>query len=367
MGTLAALSLLLSACATSYTVTPVPSANQQVRYQQGIPTTYSEQDHSAVQVTPHGLDGDSRLVFFIAAFNKGPVPENFGVENLSASADQGPVKIFTYNELVSEAKNRATWAKIGILISGLGSAVAANANAYSTTNGIVSGPGGTSTFYARTYDPSAAYAGTAAAGAATAYGIVQVQKSLDETLARLNGQLLQTTTIDPGTSFGGMTVVDSLSGDYPRNVTLGVHWGSEQHIFRFVVTTGDQAPPPIPTAPLAQHTVFDTPSTPAASSASVGRGLPAQNLGVLGSSITQDSSAAVGMPDPHGVFVQTVAPYSPAAMAGIKPGDIVVSFNGERVESVDDLDRYARGIPPGSNVTLSVWRDGKTISLALQF
>ena len=257
---LLALPGFLTACATSYTITPIPDSDQEVRYLQGTPTTYSERAGSAIQVTPYGINDEGRLVFGVAAFNKSLAPQNFGVENINVAGPNGEnVRVFTSAELQSEAKNRAAWAEFALLMAGAASAAAASENAYRTTSGSVSGPYGTSSFYARTYDPGLAYAGTAAATAGTVYGIAQVQNSLDSTLTRLRGEVLQTTTIDPGRSFGGTSISESLHGDYPRKFSLAVHWGAEQHSFQFVVTKEGQAPPAIPASALAKHSVFEAP------------------------------------------------------------------------------------------------------------
>jgi hypothetical protein len=127
-------------------------------------------------------------------------------------------------------------------------------NAYSTTSGTVSGPGGTARFYGRTFDPAAAQAGTSAAAAQTSFDLARVQNTLDSTLAQLKGQILQTTTIDPGQSYGGTAVTDSISGYYPHSVALVVHWANEQACFGYVVTKGDQQAPPIPAAIATQET-----------------------------------------------------------------------------------------------------------------
>lgn len=358
-----ALALGISACATTYKVTPVPDPEQKVHYTQGTATTYSETGDSAVQVTPYGVNEEGRLVFGVALFNKTSAPGNFGVENLSLTAEGGaPVKLFSYDELVREARNRATWAEIGLVVAGAASAYAASENAYSTTNGSISGPYGTTTFYARTYDPAAAYAGSAAAGAATGYGIAGIEYSLDRTLVSLRNHILQTTTIDPRTSFGGSVITDSLSGSYPHNISLAVNWGTSRYTFQFVATKNDQPAPAIPASSLVQRTA----NAPTASQTGAQLNSIITNLGVNGIKITDSSTASIGMPDPHGVFVQALQPQSPAATAGINVGDIIVAYNGQRVESMDDLNHYIASTPMTGGTTLSVWRNHKVISLALK-
>ena len=233
----------------------MPAPGQQVRYLQGTATTFSERAGSAVQLTPYGVNQEGRLVFGVAAFNKSMAPQNFGVENLRLTGTTGePVKIFTSNELQSEAKNRATWAEVGLVLAGAASAAAANASAYSTTSGSISNRFGSTSFYAQTYNPAVAYAGTQMAAANTAYGIAQVQNALDGTLTRLRGEILQTTTIDPGQSFGGTTISEALRGDYPRRFSVSVIWGSDEHDFSFVVTKEGQPIPSVPQNTLATQT-----------------------------------------------------------------------------------------------------------------
>src|SRR5688572_15566283 len=61
-------SAALSGCATHYVVDPVAAPDQEVRYDRGTPTTYSERTNGAVQITPFGVDErDGRLVFGVAA------------------------------------------------------------------------------------------------------------------------------------------------------------------------------------------------------------------------------------------------------------------------------------------------------------
>jgi membrane-associated protease RseP (regulator of RpoE activity) len=59
-----------------------------------------------------------------------------------------------------------------------------------------------------------------------------------------------------------------------------------------------------------------------------------------------------------GVEVRSVAPDSPAASAGLKEGDVILEYQGARVESAVQLVRLVRETPAGRTVTLKVWRDG---------
>jgi len=62
-----------------------------------------------------------------------------------------------------------------------------------------------------------------------------------------------------------------------------------------------------------------------------------------------------------GALITEVAPNSPAATAGLKSGDVVVSFNGKPIESADDMVRAINQSTIGSPVEIGYWR-GKTQS-----
>ncbi len=239
--TLVAVSVIIAGCSTTYVTKPVITAGQQLRYNRGTPTTLSEMKSGSVEVSPLGVDKDKRLVFGVAAFNGGSTPQNFGVENLSLSAADGSnVQLLTADELIHRAKRKAAWAAFFYALAGAANAYAATATANTTTMGTVYTPNGPATFVARTYNPALAYAGANAAAAQTQYNIAAVESRLDQTISSVQGQVLQTTTVDPGSSYGGDAVADGLGGDdFPHNLVLTVHWNNEDHIFRFTMTEGE--------------------------------------------------------------------------------------------------------------------------------
>lgn len=231
-----AASMVLTGCATTYTVTPVPTATQVVRYDRGAPTATSQGEYGAVMVTPQGVNQAGRLVFSVVAYNDSDKPSNFGTENLSLTVGGLPTRIYTHAELEREAKNAATTALVLTALAGAASAYAANQNAYSTGHGRIVTPYGVSTYSYSQYNPTAAAVGTAAATATTAVTMANIQNSLDETLARLGGTILQTTTVDPGSSFGGLAVSQRLKMKGPQIETeLVVNYNGETHRFRFTV------------------------------------------------------------------------------------------------------------------------------------
>lgn len=65
----------------------------------------------------------------------------------------------------------------------------------------------------------------------------------------------------------------------------------------------------------------------------------------------------------HGVFIEQVTPESPAAQAGMRAGDLVVEFDGERVRSARQFTRLVQETPPGRSVQIVVVREGQKTAL----
>jgi serine protease Do len=53
----------------------------------------------------------------------------------------------------------------------------------------------------------------------------------------------------------------------------------------------------------------------------------------------------------------------PAAKAGIKTGDVVVSVNGDKIESSRGLIRAVAVVPPGNSVRLTIRRQGREMEI----
>src|SRR5207248_8945569 len=64
-----------------------------------------------------------------------------------------------------------------------------------------------------------------------------------------------------------------------------------------------------------------------------------------------------------GALVETVAPNTPAAKAGLKPGDVIVRFDGKNVRSFTDLENAVATVTPGNTVPLNVIRDGHPVEV----
>ena len=89
-------------------------------------------------------------------------------------------------------------------------------------------------------------------------------------------------------------------------------------------------------------------------------------LGVQIQEVTPAIAASLGLKGEHGALVSVVTPNSPGGEAGIKQGDVILSFNGSEVKQLRDLPRLVAAAPPGSTATLKMWRNGQSSELQVK-
>ncbi|MEN8169594.1 MAG: DegQ family serine endoprotease [Pseudomonadota bacterium] len=89
-------------------------------------------------------------------------------------------------------------------------------------------------------------------------------------------------------------------------------------------------------------------------------------LGVLIQDVTRELAESFGMSKPAGALVAKVLEDSPAGKAGIKVGDVIIEYNGEKVHYSSDLPPMVGRTRVGSDARLKVLRDGKTRSLKVR-
>jgi len=94
-----------------------------------------------------------------------------------------------------------------------------------------------------------------------------------------------------------------------------------------------------------------------------GREIQRGYLGVGLQPIDEDFAASLGLPKRRGELVQTVQDDSPAARAGLKPGDIVTKVNGKDVTGEQTVSFLVANMEPGAQVPVELLRDGKRLAL----
>ena len=82
-------------------------------------------------------------------------------------------------------------------------------------------------------------------------------------------------------------------------------------------------------------------------------------IGVVIQEVNYDLAKSFGLQAANGALISQVTPGGPADKAGLQPGDIVQSVNGENVKASSDLPVLVGMMPPGTQLTLGIWRNGK--------
>ena len=90
---------------------------------------------------------------------------------------------------------------------------------------------------------------------------------------------------------------------------------------------------------------------------------PGSYLGIGIQEITAERAKALKLREEAGVEVTRVAPDSPAAKAGLKEGDVVLQYNGMKVEGLEQLSRLVRETPVGREAKLDIFRSGAPMTI----
>jgi serine protease Do len=89
-------------------------------------------------------------------------------------------------------------------------------------------------------------------------------------------------------------------------------------------------------------------------------------LGATIQPVTPDIADSVGIPGKKGALVAELVPGGPAQKAGVQSGDVVLEINGHPVKDSTDLTRQVAASHTGDTLTLSIWRGGKQITIAVK-
>ncbi|MDC0167264.1 Do family serine endopeptidase [Candidatus Pelagibacter sp.] len=84
-------------------------------------------------------------------------------------------------------------------------------------------------------------------------------------------------------------------------------------------------------------------------------------LGVRIQDVTKEIAEVEKLDKPRGALVASVAENSPSEKAGIKAGDIILEFNGKKINQMKELPAIVARTQVGKNVEVKIWRDKKEI------
>jgi len=200
---------------------PIDSADAgvKVRYFKGQPTFISTMPASAVEVGIPEQRKGKRVMVAVVALNFGAEPTSLGYENVDIRTASGEeAKLVSYDDLRHQAKVRAGWMTFF-------AGVAAGLNSYGAARYGGSGYIGRVPYYS----PVGAQMALDRADAQNAALFTSIAVNLDETLGKLDGAVLRTTTIDPKTSFGGYVAFDLPKGATVADMVAVVTFGGDTH------------------------------------------------------------------------------------------------------------------------------------------
>ena len=80
-------------------------------------------------------------------------------------------------------------------------------------------------------------------------------------------------------------------------------------------------------------------------------------LGVLPQDLTPELADSFGLKEPKGVLIGDVTSGEPAEKGGMKKGDVVLEYNGEKVDNVHQFRKMVGDTPVGTKVKIIVWRN----------
>src|SRR5207237_863184 len=86
-------------------------------------------------------------------------------------------------------------------------------------------------------------------------------------------------------------------------------------------------------------------------------------IGVGLHNVSPDIAGQLNVPTQNGALLISVFPGSPAGAAGLKEGDVVVSFNGSKVADVDTLRKAIEKTHVGDRVTVTVYRQRERLDV----
>ena len=229
-----ALATSVAACATpapEYRMIPTADHGVGVRFSRGNAAMVSHGPAGAVMLLPVRYNSRSKLYFALSAFNSSGEPINFGTEDVRLYVDGGEsVRVQDYNYLRQAERVRAqndfnaAWIDAGV----------AGYLAYLDTEALAD---------ARRRDIA-----FRTASGSYAVSTASIESRLRRAIATWGRNVLQTTTIDPGTTFGGYIFADQLAipAGGARTLRVRVNFGGAPHDFTINLASSD-SPDEVPT------------------------------------------------------------------------------------------------------------------------
>ena len=81
--------------------------------------------------------------------------------------------------------------------------------------------------------------------------------------------------------------------------------------------------------------------------------------------VTDEIAESLGLDKAHGALIASIDPASPATQAGLRPGDVILTYDGKPVDRSRQLPRLVADSTPNKPIKLTIWRDGKEVEATL--
>src|SRR5580692_6744465 len=152
--------------------------------------------------------------------------------------------------------------------------------------------------------------------------------------------------------------------NWPMRTTTGQRFSRSHTMRKYVLAVSAVLPLLLTFSHAAQSWSVDPPPQP--------YGIPSEEsgtsayLGVDVSDVTTERLEALKLKEEKGVEVTMVDQDAPAGKAGLKEHDVILTMNGETIESGAQLRRMIRETPPGRVVTFGISRDGQPVTIKVQ-
>lgn len=88
-------------------------------------------------------------------------------------------------------------------------------------------------------------------------------------------------------------------------------------------------------------------------------------LGIEMHGLDESIAASLKLPTTKGALIANIVPGSPAEKAGMKPYDVIFEFNGQKIESPNDIQKVVASTPVGRASKVKVYRNGKPTTLSV--
>jgi serine protease Do len=81
--------------------------------------------------------------------------------------------------------------------------------------------------------------------------------------------------------------------------------------------------------------------------------------------VTDEIAESIGLDKARGALVAAIDLASPATQAGLRPGDVILTYDGKPIERSRQLPRLVADSTPDKPIKITIWRDGKEIEIGL--